>query len=111
MAGGQATGLIKRGNDGEFVVQLLKLGDVVPIEADVDAEEFLDYVHGLAGERADGGVVDGEDGDRITAVDGIVELGLGEVVRKGAELRVLREDLGDVKGRRESEEGEEEEDD
>lgn len=53
---------------------------VVVVEDDMSAEDGLDGGWWLAGEGGDAGVVDGEDGDGLTAIDLISKLGFGKVL-------------------------------
>lgn len=52
-----------------------------------------------------GGVVEGEDGDGLAAVDLRGEVGRGQVVVEGGEVRVVRQDAGYVVGRRGRDDG------
>ncbi|KAF7843171.1 ubiquitin receptor RAD23b-like [Senna tora] len=78
LTGGLAGGLEQSGKGSGSVVEILELVDVVVIEDDVDAEDLLDNVHGLAGEGGDAGVVDGEDGDGLAVIDVGGKLGLSK---------------------------------
>lgn len=64
----------------------------------MDAEDVLDDLGRIARDRREVAVVDDEDGDRLPTVDGGGQVVLSEVAIEGAEIRVLVEDLGDVKG-------------
>lgn len=63
----------------------------------MDAEDVLDDVGLIARDWGEVPVVDGEDGDRLPGVDAGGQVVLSEVAVEGAEVRVVVEDLGDVK--------------
>lgn len=79
LVSGGAGGL-EQGRQGGGLVGEAELGDllhVVVVEDDVGGQDLLDKVQRLAGETRKSGVVDGEDGDGLAAVDLVVEVGLG----------------------------------
>lgn len=98
LAGGEAGGLKKGGEDGGFIMQVVKFLDVIVIKDDVDTEDVFDDVHGLAGEDGHAGVFDGEDSDGLPGVNFLSKLCLSKVVAEGTKRRVLRENVRDVKG-------------
>jgi len=65
----------------------------------MDAQDVLDDIQGLSRETSKGLVIHDKDGDGIAAVDLLSELGLGEILFEGAELREAAEEPGDVEGR------------
>ncbi|PON32949.1 hypothetical protein PanWU01x14_356890 [Parasponia andersonii] len=99
-ARGGAGGLEHGGSEGGAVGDLVELLGAEVVEEDVDGEDVLDGVDGwvLGEDVVHGGVVDGADGDGGPPVDLGGEVGQGQVVVEGRELRVLREDLRDVVG-------------
>lgn len=97
-ARGGAGGLVHCGGEGGAVGDLVELFGAEVVEEDVEGEDVFYGVDGgvLGEEVGHGGVVDGADGDGGLAVDLGGQVGQGQVVVEGRELRVLREDARDV---------------
>ena len=97
-SGGGAGGLVHCGGEGGAIGDLVVLLGTKVVKEDMEGEDVLDGVDGgvLREKVRHGGFVDGTDGDGGFAVDFGDEVGEGEVVLKGGELRVLCEDVGDV---------------
>ena len=90
-SGSAAGGLVHGGGEGGAVGDLVELLGAEVVEEDVEGEDVLDGVNGgvLAEEVRHGGVVHGADGDGGFAVDFRGQVGQGQVVVEGGELRVL----------------------
>lgn len=64
----------------------------------MEGEDILESVYGevFVKERCHGGIVNGEDGNGLAAVDLAGEMCGGEVVVEGGEFRVFGKNAGDV---------------
>lgn len=94
----RAGGLEHAGSQGGAAGELVELLGTEVIHEDVEGEHILKGRDGevLVQDGRHGCIVDGEDGDGLAAVDLGGEVGDGEVVVEGGELRVLGENAGDV---------------
>lgn len=59
-------------------------------------ENVLEFLSGSAGDGRDSAVINGEDGDGETLVDGSDEFTLGEEIIESGEIGKVGEDFGDV---------------
>lgn len=110
VAVGSASGLVERGGERGAVGDLVEFSVVEVVEEDVEAEEvFDDGERVLVGNGGECGVVEDEHGDGLARVDFVGEPSLGEEVVEVAVLRVGGENVGDVVGGDDGEEGEKEE--
>lgn len=101
-AGSLAGGLEKSGGEGGPLGDLVELLGAEVVGEDVEGQ---DVVYGvkrelLGYEVGHGRVVDRAHGDGLAAVDLLGEVGEGQVVVEGGEIRVFGQDAGDVVGAR-----------
>ena len=70
------------------------------VDEDVEGEDVFDGGEGevLVEEGGHGGIVEGQDGDGLAAVDLFGQVGDGEVVVEGGEAGVFGKHAGDVVG-------------
>ena len=76
-------GLKQGGDKDRLAVQMPEFRDIIVIKEDVKGEDVFYDVHGPSGERVYAGIVDGENGDRLAAVDVGGDVGLSNVVAEG----------------------------
>lgn len=71
---------------------------VVVIENDVSADYGLDGIFRSAGDGRDGGIIEGQHRHRSPAVDLAGEVGFGNVLIEGTQIRVLPKQSGHIVG-------------
>lgn len=93
-------GLEHGGDEGGAVGDLVELPAAEVVDEDVEGEDVLEGGDGevFVQEGGHGGIVHGQDGYGLAAVDLAGEVGHGEVVVEGGETGVLGQYAGDVVG-------------
>ena len=57
--------------------QIIKLQDIIVVKNHMVAQDILDHINGFSGDLCNVTVANGEDGDGSSAIDLIIEVGLG----------------------------------
>jgi len=65
----------------------------------MNAQDLLDNIQGFSRKTSNGFVVDSKNSDGVADIDLLEELGLGEIVVKGAKLRELTKEPCNIEGR------------
>lgn len=70
----------------------------------MNAQDLLDNIQGFSREVSTGIIVDDKNSDGVATIDLLEELGLGEIVIKGAKLWEMAEEPCNIEGRGRGEE-------